>query len=161
VTRAAVEDFKAWRLARVLKKKHARGGRGVVLDVAILHRVFVYAIDCELVLKNPVRLEARPGDQPERGAQPFTAAQLGKLRHAACNDTLAFLLLRWTGMRGSDVVGLRWEEIDWETREINRLTLKRRKRVILPVHQELLFALEVERERRKPEPEAETARRKT
>jgi integrase len=153
VTRAAVEDFKAWRLARVLKKKHSRGGRGVVLDVAILHRVFVYAIDCELVVKNPVRLEGRPGDQPERGAQPFTAAQLGKLRQAAGNDALAFLLLRWTGMRGSDVVGLRWEEIDWETREINRLTLKRRKRVILPIHQELLFALEVEHERRKPEPE--------
>ena len=45
---------------------------------------------------------------------------------------LTFLLLRWTGMRGSDVVGLRWGEIEWETREINRLTQKRRKRVLLP-----------------------------
>jgi integrase len=66
---------------------------------------------------------------------------------------LAFLLLRWTGLRGSDAVGLRWEEIDWETHEINRLTLKRRKRVLLPIHQELFFALEVERDRRNPLPE--------
>src|SRR5437879_12934708 len=40
-----------------------------------------------------------------------------------------------------------------DSREINRLTLKRRKRVIVPIHQELLFALEVEHERRKPQPE--------
>src|SRR6185437_104278 len=153
IKRPTVEDYKTWRLARVLAQKHSRGGRGVVLDVAILHRVFGYAIDCEMVIKNPVRLEGRPGDQPERGAQPYTAAQLAKLREAASADMLAFLLLRWTGMRGSDVVGLQWGEIDWETREINRLTLKRRKRVLLPIHKELFFALEIERDRRQPEPD--------
>ncbi len=153
INRAVVEDFKVWRLARVLAKKHSRGGAGVVLDAAILHRIFGYAVECEMISKNPVRLEGRPGDQPERGAQPFNAAQLAKLRQSAGADLLAFLLLRWTGLRGSDAVGLRWEEIAWETREINRLTMKRRKRVILPIHQELLFALEVERDRRNPEPE--------
>jgi integrase len=103
--------------------------------------------------KNPVRLEGRPGDQPERGAQPFNAAQLRKLRQSAGVDLLAFLLLRWTGLRGSDAVGLQWGEIDWQTREINRLTMKRRNRVLLPIHQELLFALEVEGDRRNPQPE--------
>jgi integrase len=153
ITRALVEDFKAWRLERTLEKKFSRGGRGVALDTAILHRIFAYAIDCELIERNPVKLDGRPGDSPEHGAQPFKAVELGKLRDAAGADLLTFLLLRWTGMRGSDVVGLRWEEIDWDSREINRLTLKRRKRVIIPIHQELLFALEVERDRRKPQPE--------
>jgi integrase len=152
ITRAVVEDFKAWRLARVLAKKHSRGGQGVVLDVAILHRIFGFAIECELIEKNPVRLEGRPGDQPERGAQPFKASDLTKLRQAAGPDILTFFLLRWTGFRGSDAVGLRWEEIDWETREINRLTMKRRKRVVMPIHQELFFSLEIERDRRHPEP---------
>jgi integrase len=46
--------------------------------------------------------------------------------------------------------GLRWGEIDWETREINRLTMKRRKRVLLPIHEELFFALEVEKRKRNP-----------
>jgi integrase len=91
--------------------------------------------------------------QPSTGLRPFKAAELTKLREAADRDLLAFLLLRWTGLRGSDVVGLRWGEIDWETREINRLTQKRRKRVILPIHHELFFALEVERDRRNPQPE--------
>jgi integrase len=153
ITRAVVEDFKAWQLARVLAKKHSRGGHGVVLDAAILHRIFGYAVECELIAKNPVRLEGRPGDEPERGAQPFKAAELTKLRQGAGADMIAFLLLRWTGLRGSDAVGLRWEEIDWETREINRLTLKRRKRVLLPIHQELFFALEIEHDRRNPQPD--------
>jgi integrase len=150
ISRVVIEDFKAWRLKLVLEKKFSRGGRGVVLDAAILHRVFGFALDSEMVSRNPVRLDGRPGDDPERGAQPFKANELMKLRDAAGPDLLAFLLLRWTGLRGSDAVGLMWGEIDWDSREINRLTLKRRKRVILPIHQELLFALEVERDRRKP-----------
>jgi integrase len=152
ISRAVVEDFKAWRLTRVLAKKHSREGRGVVLDAAILHRIFGYAIECDLILKNPVRMEGRPGDQPEHGAQPFKASELTKLHQAAGADMLAFLLLRWTGFRGSDAVGLRWEEIDWETREVNRLTIKRRKRVVMPIHKELFFCLETERDLRQPEP---------
>jgi len=153
ITRAMIEDFKTWQLARLTKKTFSRGGRGIVLDMAILHRAFGYAIECELLAKNPVRLEGRPGDSLEHGAQPFKAAEMTKLREAAGRDMLAFLLLRWTGLRVSDAVGLRWGEIDWETREIDRLTQKRRKRVILPIHQELFFALEVERDRRNPQPE--------
>jgi integrase len=153
ISRSVVEDFKAWRLERVLKKKNARGGRGVVLDVAILHRAFGYALECELITRNPVKMEGRPGGEPEHGAQPLNAEQFAKLRAAAGEDLLALLLLRWTGFRGSDAVGLHWGEIDWSTLEINRLTMKRSKRVIVPMHQELAFALEAERERRMPAPD--------
>ena len=153
VTRAVVEEFKGWQLARVLAKKQSRGGRGVVLDAAILHRILGYAVECDLIVKNPVRMEGRPGDDADRGSQPFNANELKKLRDAAGEDLLAFLLLRHTGFRGSDAVGLRWEEIDFDSREINRLTLKRRKRVMLPIPEELFFALEAERDRRKPQPQ--------
>jgi len=57
-----------------------------------------------MIAKNPVRLEGRPGDSAERGAQPFTGDQLTKLRQAANEDLLAYRLLRWTGLRGSDAV---------------------------------------------------------
>ncbi len=153
ITRPLVERFKAWRMASIREKKNARGGRGLTLDVAVLHRVFAYAVECELVERNPVRLEGRPGDDAEAGAQPFTAEQLARLREAAGQDLLAFLLLRHTGFRGSDAVGLRWEEIEWEAREIHRLTQKRRKHVVVPIHPELLFALEAERDRRRPRPD--------
>ena len=153
LTRSFIEKFKVWRLTKIQEKKFSRGGRGLALDVAILHRVFGIALECEMIAKNPVRLEGRPGDSVERGAQPFTGEQLTKLRRAANEDLLAYLLLRWTGLRGSDAVRLTWTEIDWEAREINRLTQKRKKRVILPISQELLFALEAECGRRKPKPD--------
>jgi integrase len=145
-----VEAFKAWRMAQILARKGSKGGRGLALDVAILHRVFSHAMECELVLKNPVRLEGRPGDNPESGAQPFTAEQIKKLRDASGADRLSFLLLLHTGLRGSDAVALTWDEIDWPAREINRITQKRSKRVIVPIHTELLFELEATHQKRKP-----------
>jgi integrase len=105
-----------------------------------------------MIPKNPVRLEGRPGENPERGSQPFKPDELRKMREHAENDLLAFQLLRWTGFRGSDAVALTWAEVDWEAREIVRVTQKRGKRVVVPIHTELLFALEVERDRRNPHP---------
>ena len=61
-------------------------------------------------------------------------------------------MLRWTGLRGSDAVKLIWGEVNLCIKEIDRITQKRRKRVILPIHSELLFALELEFERRHPAP---------
>lgn len=154
MNRAFLEKYKVWRLAKIQEKKFSRGGRGLALDVAILHRVFAVGVESEVIAKNPVAFEGRPGDTPENGAQPFRGEQLTKLRQAAGEDMLAYLLLRWTGLRGSDAVRLTWDEIDWSAREINRLTQKRKKRVVLPIPQELFFALEAERDRRQPQPDS-------
>lgn len=150
VSRIVVEKFKTWRVSRIAKKKHSRGARSLALDVAILHRVFSFGVELELVDRNPVRMEGRPGDEPECGAQPFKAEELSRLREVVDSDLLIFLVLRWTGMRGSDVVSLKWSEIDFESKEISRVTLKRRKRVVVPMSSELNFALESEFEARSP-----------
>jgi integrase len=152
ITKPVVESFKVWRIERIKRRKFARGGTGLVLDVAILHRVFAFALESDMVAKNPVRMEGRPGENPENGAEPFTAADLARLRDHVADDLLIFLLLRWTGFRGSDAVSLTWREVHFDRKEIERVTQKRKKRVILPIQTELLFALEVEHERRKPEP---------
>ena len=129
INRPFVERYKVWRLAQIREKKYSRGGRGLMLDVAILHRVFAFAIETEMVEKNPVRIDGRPGDNPEGGAQPFTGEELSKLRTAAGEDLLIFQLFRWTGLRRSDAIALTWGEINWHDAEINRLTQKRKKRV--------------------------------
>ncbi|MGH9546847.1 MAG: tyrosine-type recombinase/integrase, partial [Terriglobales bacterium] len=147
-----VEAFKTWRVERIKQKKFARGATGLVLDAAILHRVFAFALENEMVAKNPVRMEGRPGENPERGAEPFTAKDLSRLREHAGDDLMTFLLLRWTGFRGSDAVSVTWREVHFDQKEIERLTQKRKKKVVLPIQTELLFALESEYERRKPQP---------
>ncbi len=152
ISRPLVERFKVWRVERITKNKFARGATGLVLDAAILHRIFSFALENEMVLKNPVRMEGRPGENPQGGAEPFTAAELSKLREKAGYDLLAFLLLRWTGLRGVDAVKLTWQEVHFDRKEIERVTQKRKKRVVLPMHAELLFALEAERDRLKPGP---------
>jgi len=152
ISKPLIERFKVWRVDRINKKKHSRGATGLVLDVAILHRVFSFAVESEMVLKNPVRMEGRPGENPQNGAEPFTALQLSKMREQAGPDLLMFLLLRWIALRGGDAVKLTWSEVHLDRKEIERVTQKRKKRVILPMHTELLFALEAEHEKVKPEP---------
>ena len=152
ITKPLTESFKVWKIDRINQKKHSRGGTGLVLDSAILHRIFSFAVENEWILKNPVRMEGRPGENPRRGAEPFTAEELSRLRSHAEDDLLTFLVLRWTGLRGGDVVTLSWGEVHFDRKEIERVTLKRRKKVILPLHGELFFALETERDRRNPQP---------
>jgi site-specific recombinase XerD len=147
-----IESFKVWRLERIKKRKHSRDGSSLSLDAAILHRTFSFAIENEMIEKNPVRLEGRPGENPEGGAEPFSSDELFLLRKHAEPDLLSFLMLRWTGPRGSDAVKLTWAEVYLDRKEIERVTQKRRKKVILPIHTELLFALELERDRRHPKP---------
>jgi hypothetical protein len=69
--RPFIESFKVWRRAKIMEKKFSRNGRGLALDIAILHSVFAVAVEDEMILANPVRMEGRPGDNLEVGAQPF------------------------------------------------------------------------------------------
>jgi integrase len=150
ITKATMESFKVWRMSRMKRRKFARGGTSLALDLAILHRVFVLALENEMILKNPVRMEGRPGQNPEHGAEPFTARDLSRLREHVAEDLLTFLLLRWTGLRGSDAVSLTWKEVHFDRKEIERVTQKRKKKVVLPIQTELLFALESVYQTRKP-----------
>jgi len=147
-----VEEFKIWRIERIKKRKYSRGATGAILDVARLHRIFSFAVKRELVQKNPVQMEGTPGDNPECGAEPFTADELSRLRKHADHDLLSFLVLRWTGFRGSDAVSLLFRELQFDSKEVERITRKRKKKVVLPLHPELLFALEAEQQRRGAEP---------
>jgi integrase len=150
IRKPLVESFKLWRIERINKTKYSRGGGSIPLDAAILHRAFSFAIESEMIEKNPVRLEGRPGENPVGGAEPFSADDLAVLRKHADPDLLAFLLLRWTGLRGSDAVKLTWAEVHLSVKEIERVTRKRHKKVIVPIHTELLFALDTEWTRRQP-----------
>jgi len=152
VSMPVIEEFKVWRVAQIKKRKESRGATGLILDVAILHRVFAFAVQREMIAKNPVLFEGRPGDSPTRGARPFSAQQLSRMQEHAGQDLLSFLLLRWTGLRGSDAVALRWEEVHFDRHEIERVTQKRTRKVIVPIHSDLFAALEMEHTRRQPEP---------
>jgi integrase/recombinase XerD len=152
ITRRVTEEFKEWKLAKILASKHSSNGAGLKLDIAILHGVFAFAIEMELLVRNPVKSEGTPGRKSDSGAQPFNQDQLTLLRNVAGPDLLAFLVLRHTALRGFDATDLRWSDLDLSDGMLSRLTHKRRKQVWIPLHQELLFALEAEFVTRGPRP---------
>ena len=127
--------------------KQGRGGTSVALDIAVLHRLFAFGVKKGLMSLNPIHLEneSKPGKNPRNGARPFTAQELGKLRKVAGEDLFTFLLLRWTGLRGSDAINLQWQHIQFDrgvNGEIEILTQKRSKTAIIPLSTELRNALE-------------------
>jgi integrase len=112
-----------------------------------LHRILSFAVESGMLTVNPITLkhEAKPGKKPVNGARSFTAAELKALREHAGQDLFTLLLLRWTGLRGSDVVNLRWRDIHFDrgtNGEIEVLTQKRSKIAIVPLSTELRNALE-------------------
>jgi len=182
INKSTIEMFKVSRQKAIEKLKQARGGSSIALDIAILHRVFKFAVEKELMSQKPIDLknESKPGANPQNGARDFNAEELGKLREAAGlvndggeirkrrtewekklqdatgGDLFMFLVLRWTGLRGSDAVGLRWKDVRFDrgtNGEIEVLTQKRGKIAIIPLSTELKSALEEAHSKRKPSPE--------
>ncbi len=134
------------------------------------------------MVQKPIDLknESKPGANPQNGARDFNAEELGKLREAAelvndggkirerrtewekklqdatGGDLFIFLVLRWTGLRGGDAIGLRWKDVRFDrgtNGEIELLTQKRSKIAIIPLSTELRNALEEAHSKRKPRPE--------
>jgi integrase len=141
---AVIEKYRAERRAIL-----AGNGGSIALDIAVLHRMFRFAVDREIMAKNPIisKNETKPGENPKTPARPLDADQLQRLRAVAGDDMLAYLLLRWTGLRGSDAVNLTWGDVYFDkgtNGEISIRTQKGRrlkKQAEIPLSTELRNAL--------------------
>jgi integrase len=158
IKKPTIEMFKVDRHKKIVGLKQSRGGASVALDVAILHRIFKFGVSSGLMPQQPIDLshESKPGENPKNGARPLTAEELVKLRKSAGEDLFMFLLLRWTGLRGSDALNLRWENVRFDrgtNGEIEVLTQKRSKIAIIPLSSELHNALDDLHNERKPRKE--------
>jgi integrase len=120
-----------------------------------------------MMAEKPIELkkESEPGKNPKNGARPFTGEELAHFRKVTkhknsgkqvIDDTSLFLLLRWTGLRVSDAVNLRWSNVHFGrgvNGEIEVLTQKRGKIAIVPLSTELRDDLEAIYNQRKPHAE--------
>lgn len=144
IKQAAIERYRAER-----REKLSGNGGSIAIDMAVLHRIFKFAVDREIMGKNPIvsKDETKPGENPKTPARPLDADQLQGLRDAARDDMLAYLLLRWTGLRGSDAVNLTWAGVLFDSGtngEIKIMTQKgrrRQKQAEIPMSTELRNAL--------------------
>ena len=155
IKKSTIEIYKIDRHKKITQLKQSRGGSSIALDIAVLHRIFKFGVSVGLMSQKPIDLahESKPGENPKNGARPFTADELTKLRKHAGEDLFTLLLLRWTGLRGSDAISLRWENIQFDrgvNGEIEVLTQKRSKIAIIPLATELRNELEDLHRERKP-----------
>jgi integrase len=128
-----------------------------------LHYVFEFARQRKLVDTNPVR--CLPNRSDFHISTPFSADEVAQWEETALgavrdqcleyDEWLAFWLLRWTGLRPSDVIDLRWREVLFDAKIVDRKCQKNKKRVRIPLLEEerLIVALDLERKRRNPKPD--------
>lgn len=154
ITRSEVDAWKSSRLTSI-QSRYGRDGCSVAFEVSILKSIFAMAIEHDMIVKNPVKsMSSTTYGYETRGAQPFTQEELGGLRAVAGDALLSFLVLRWTGLRCSDVSDLRWKEVLFGRGEIERKTQKRGKIVIVPMHRELRETLQKIYEEKSPPPDS-------
>ncbi|HXA76233.1 MAG TPA: site-specific integrase, partial [Candidatus Acidoferrales bacterium] len=146
ITESTIELYKVRRAKAISETPQSNGGASLDLDIAILHRIFAFAVSKKMQASNPINMsnESKPGASPKNGARPFDAEELIALRKHARQDMLMMLVLLQTGLRGSDAVSLKWQNVRFDigiNGEIQVMTLKRTKPATIPMVSELHDAL--------------------
>jgi integrase len=149
ITPKMCEEYLIWRKTSIQAK--GSSARGLATESTVLAQIFALAMEEGVIKSSPLKNRYK-ADTPASGAEPFTPEEMQKLAATAEGPTrLAFLLLRWTGLRGGDAADLTWEAVDLTTRVLRWRTKKRGKQVTIPLAQELAEQLDVEFNRRHPE----------
>ena len=86
---------------------------------AVLNTFFEDAIRDEIIDKNPVSKVKLPKIEKVE-VTPFTIDEMKRIIEGAEDDLKAFCALGFfTGMRSGEIIGLRWEDIDFKRKEIS------------------------------------------
>lgn len=87
---------------------------------ANIHKALKFALRHKLIAQNPMECVERPKAQKFSGAF-YTAGELEQLFHVAQGDPMEFpiLMAAFYGLRRSEIVGLRWQSIDFENNTIS------------------------------------------
>lgn len=88
--------------------------------VQIVKAIFRTAVDNGILLKSPVMSDIKPGGSLPDEEEPLTDEQAKQLLDAV-RETRAYtfcLIGLCTGMRRGEILGLKWEDIDWAANKI-------------------------------------------
>ena len=98
-----------------LKQLERVSARTVIHYHSLLHRALKYAVKIELIDANPVDKVERPKPQKYM-ASFYTAQEMEELFQAARGHRLELIIqfAAFYGLRRGEVIGLRWEAVDFE-----------------------------------------------
>ncbi len=108
-------DVRAWQ-AGLLKKMSARSVKNVR---NLLSKIIEEAVMDEIIPKNPVKLVKPPRHEREDDIIPFTLEEVQLLIANASKWMRPFITTAFfTGMRYGELVALKWEDIDFNSKKI-------------------------------------------
>lgn len=111
VTPVAVEDWLATLTRRDLSAAYIRCVR------SLLRQILEYAVDLELLSRNPARRVDGPPGKPATPRTPYTVEETRAFLEAATGHRLGALcwILAYTGLRRGEARGLAWADLDMDT----------------------------------------------
>jgi site-specific recombinase XerD len=122
-----------------------------IKEIEILRQFFNFCIDREWTRKNPARALKRPRLLEANDVEPFTSDEIvrviaacdhiGRARYERLRARAMVLLMRYAGLRVSDVVSLSRDHI--KGAHLEKRAVKNRRMIRVELHPDVLKALEV------------------
>jgi integrase len=109
-----VESLEQWKAAFTKRRKPAN--RTLQKYLVVLHAIFKRATRAYGLPRNPVALVERPRLPRRAGIDVYAREEVMALVRAAENeqDGVLYLTAAFTGLRLGELLGLRWEDVDFE-----------------------------------------------
>lgn len=86
----------------------------------ILNVIFEDAVNDEILVSNPVRKASRLPNQKPPDIKPFSIDEIQKILDTCKSQFRNFFAIGFfSGMRTGEIIGLKWEDIDFKNRTIN------------------------------------------
>lgn len=116
ITEQMVEDYRAHRAGQLTRRRKPPTPATVNREIMLLKRILNYSAARRLIRFNPLADTANAPENNIRHTKISGEEQLARLL-GHCSPLLAALVLTLydTGMRRMEAIGLRWDEIDFET----------------------------------------------
>jgi integrase len=136
VTPLEIEKFKSVKLAEGLTKT------SVNHYLKILKRLFNIAINWEYATDNPVRRVALYSEKDALKERILSKEEEARILQASADHIRPILIVALnTGMRRGEILSLKWEQVDFQAKEIKILKTKSGKPRIVDINSLLLKAL--------------------
>jgi excisionase family DNA binding protein len=149
-------DYRAWRIQHrnsTYGTKTSVGNRTLNSDLHCLSRVLNEAVAQGLIDKNPLA-GTKKLKEARRPRRYLTKAELGLLvEHADPGFKPLLVAAVYTGARKSELLALRWQDIDFERGKIALFRRKVGNSDLLDLHPQVRAELERIRDERRPPPE--------
>jgi integrase len=124
-----IQSISTARLEKYIRARQQEGRNISTLrkTLMVMGQIFGYAVRHRYIDFNPLREAERPrrrgheGEDPQKEMKVLTPVQIKALLEQTKEQKykMLFTLAAFTGMRQGELLGLKWEDIEWEAKQVH------------------------------------------